>query len=99
MASGNVEDELPETVRQYSRKPKKGHHDKNMIKNCWREIAENIGLEDGDVAERLFTNLKKRYNKGTQYSELWNRLFSENSYKCSLYSSLSLKIPHSPKSS
>ena len=34
-----------------------------MIKNCWREIAEKIGLEDGDVAERLFTNLKKRYNK------------------------------------
>ena len=57
-----MEEELSETVRQYPclyEKSKKGHHDKNMIKNCWREI----GLEDGDVAERLFTNLKKRYNK------------------------------------
>ena len=34
-----------------------------MIKNCWREIAQKIGLEDGDVVERLFTNLKKRFNK------------------------------------
>ena len=45
MASGNLEGELSDAVRQYPclyHKSKKGHHDKNMIKNCWREIAEKM---------------------------------------------------------
>lgn len=72
MASGNLDEELSETVRKYPclyDKSKKGHHDKNMVKNCWREVAEKIGLEDGDVAERLFTNLKKRYNKARKTAD------------------------------
>ena len=61
-----LDEELSEAVRKFKclyDKSKKGHHDKNMIKNCWRQVAETVGCKDADEAEHLFSNLKKRYNK------------------------------------
>ena len=64
MTSRHLDEELSEAVRQYTclyDKSRKGHHDKNMVKNCWREIAEKVGIEDGEEAERLFTNFSKSF--------------------------------------
>ena len=60
------DEEIAEAVREYPclyDKARKGHCDRDLVKNCWLKVAEKCGFEDEEEAKRLFNNLKKRYNK------------------------------------
>ena len=57
---------LSEAIRKYPviyDKGKKGHKNKNMVDNAWKKVIEECGIEDVASAQRLFVNLKKRFNK------------------------------------
>ena len=57
---------LAEAIRKYPviyDKGRKGHKDKNMVANAWANVVKECDLEDVASAQRLFANLKKRFNK------------------------------------
>ena len=51
-------------------KAKKGHKDKTMITKAWRNVVKECQLEDIATAQRLFANLKKRFNKRRKESKV-----------------------------
>ena len=65
MTSGNVR-KLYVNIHVYMTSRRKDTMIK-ILKLLARNSRKN-GLEDGDLAERLFTNLKKRYNKARSTS-------------------------------
>lgn len=63
---------LAEAVRKYPviyDKGKKGHKDRTMVLNAWKAVVQEAGLEDVATAQRLFGNLKKRFNKRRRNSK------------------------------
>ena len=63
---------LAEAVRKYPviyDKGKKGHKDKTMVLNAWKCVVNECNLEDVPTAQRLFANLKKRFNKRRKNSK------------------------------
>ena len=65
------DEKIAEAVREYPclyEKARKGHCDRDLVKNCWLKVAEKCGFEDEEEAKRLFNNLKKRYNKARNES-------------------------------
>ena len=65
------DEEIAEAVQEYPclyDKARKGHCDRDLVKNCWLKVAEKCGFEDEEEAKRLFNNLKKRYNKARNES-------------------------------
>ena len=92
MSSEGIDEMLSEAVREYPAlydKSKKGHHDRNLIKNCWIKVAEVCGLEDDKEANRLFGNLKKRYNKARSKAKLPSGSAPKYSKKLESYAYLS----------
>lgn len=66
------DEELSETIRRFPvlfDKNAKGHRDKLIVKNAWEEVVKSCDLESIKEAQRLFTNLKKRFNKRRKESK------------------------------
>ena len=62
----SFDEELSEAIRKYPviyDKGEKGHKDKLKVANAWKKVIEELGLEDVDIAQRQFANLKKLFNK------------------------------------
>ena len=97
MSSQGIDEMLSEAVREYPAlydKSKKGHHDRNLIKNCWIKVAEVCGLEDDNEANRLFGNLKKRYNQARSKAKLPSGSAPKYSKKWESYAYLSWLNPY-----
>ena len=45
---------------------KKDFHRKDIKKNAWNAVAEELGLEDGAEAHKEFTKLRERYSRYKQ---------------------------------
>ena len=66
MSSSMEEEALSNCVQQYKvlyDKSHKGFHRKNIKKNAWNAVAEELGLEDGAEAEKEFTKLREKYSR------------------------------------
>ena len=60
------EEALPNCVQQYQVLYDKSHkdfHRKDIQKNAWNDVTEEVGLEDGAEAEREFTKLREKYRR------------------------------------
>ena len=42
---------------------RKGHKDQKMVANAWQNVVKECELKDASTAQRIFENLKKRFNK------------------------------------
>jgi len=57
---------LSDSVRRYPclyDKTSKDHKDKSVILNAWNIVSDELELENGQRAEHLFKNLRKRYSR------------------------------------
>ena len=44
-------------------KSHKDFHRKDINENAWNAVAEELGLEDSDEAEKEFTKLREKYSR------------------------------------
>ena len=66
MSSSVAEEALSNCVQQYKvlyDKNQKDFHRKDIKKNAWNAVAEELGLEDGAEAEKEFTKLREKYSR------------------------------------
>ena len=66
MSLSMEEEALSNSVQQYKVLCCKSHkdiHRKDIKKNAWNAVAEELGLEDGAEAEKEFTKLREKYSR------------------------------------
>ena len=66
MSSNMEEEALSNCVQQYKVLYDKSHkdlHRKDIKKNAWNTVAEEVGLEDGAEAEKEFTKLREKCSR------------------------------------
>ena len=55
--------DLSEEVKKFPAlydKKNSQYHEREVVRNCWREVAATLGFESGDIAKRCFDNLRNK---------------------------------------
>ena len=66
------EEIFTEVVRKYPviyAKTSKGHRDKRMVENAWKEVIEECQIKSIEEAKKWFLNIKKRFGKRRKCSK------------------------------
>ena len=79
--------DLAEEVRKFPTlydKKKSQYHEREVVRNCWKEVAATLGFESGDIAKRCFDNLRKRFTKGRHKIKITKRSGASRCVKVAL---------------
>ena len=57
----DLADEVRKVRALYDKKNSQ-YHEREVVRNCWREVAATLGFESRDITKRCFDNLRKRFN-------------------------------------